>query len=127
MDAFNFSTREILFVMTIIALSLGWWTDSAELARRLEEHRLWSKSFFVRLDTIQETDLDGDSIHEFSLLVFALFDPANSISKFADDKLRKLSGRSQGFGDIERHNEFEKLVIANRWIDWYVRHGRSAD
>jgi hypothetical protein len=55
---FRFTIRDVLWLMVVVALAVGWWVDRSSLATKLEE--AWSK-----IDQAFRSDKNGPAIDPF--------------------------------------------------------------
>lgn len=114
--------REVLLVVTLLSVAFGWYRDHGDSENQLAVFRMEAAETEVRLDAINSIDeLDGG----FALLIFALTDPHFPAAQAADRALRRLSGLSQGFGDLAEYDELDRLKTISQWIEWYIRRERE--
>jgi len=125
------SIRELLLCVSIVALSLGWWTEHVRRTQekyRTQEMQLMEWVFTLNRETICER---ADAVRERGrekalvngpVLLYALTDPAPQVSREARQALRLLSGNPSGFGfpDYPDENQLAANIAGKAWMDWYV-------
>lgn len=118
-DMPKLTIRELLMIVAIVGVSIGWSVDHHRLEQELTTLKIESSTFTTRRDEVQAIPLD-EVADRFSLLVYALTDPDTRVAIEADRKLREWSGLFHGFGDIETQPlSFDRLEVIRNWIEFY--------
>ena len=100
----------------------GWLSEISpeKLAHQLERLRrlVYAEKFEVRLVAVRALGRSGD-YDTVPWLIYALTDPDPIVVRAANDGLRFISRKLDGFPLPAKYTENDRQLIVKRWKDWY--------